>query len=212
MNKDPNPPILRLASVALVLGGLLMALLWLIFTTVHGPTSYNQDRAVLGRSMHFWGSMLGGPPNLLVAFGLGLLCPCIARRASRLARVGYTITMVGLLVPAGIDLVVGALGAPFFVPALGIGLLLLTYGNWHTSRLRREHLYLLLIIGSFLVIAFAWALVPLHVSDQIGGYRIFGLLAHFVTGIGWAVLGVRFWQTRKLLGVSDGAEKRLIER
>lgn len=197
---DRRVPLVRLASVVLVLGGLLMALLWLIFTTVHGPTSYNEDKAVLGRTMHFWGSMLGGPPNLLVALGLLLLYPRVAHHGSRLACTGYTLTLIGLLVPAGIDLAIGALGAPFFVPVLGIGVLLLARGNWHNPRFQRGDLYLLLIIGSFLVLAFAWALVPLGVSDQIGGYRIFGFLAHVVPGIGWAVLGVRFWPTHALHG------------
>ena len=61
------------ASLAFVAGGLLMAVLWLVFTNVHGPTSFAQTRVVLGRSTLFGGRLLGGLPNLLVALGLIIL-------------------------------------------------------------------------------------------------------------------------------------------
>lgn len=184
-------------SLAFVAGGLLMAVLWIVFTTVHGPTSFNQDRAVLGRSMFFWGSLLGGPPNLLVALGLILLYPRLAKRAGLLARVGYTLTLIGLVVSAGMDMFIwGALGPPLFVPVVGIGLIVLALGSRHDPRLQRQSIYLLTLIGIFQVIAFTLALIPLEVSDQIGGYRIFGLFAHFLTGIGWVALGVGFWKTQ----------------
>jgi hypothetical protein len=34
--------------MAVVAGGLIMAALWLVFTNGHGPTPFNEDRAVLG--------------------------------------------------------------------------------------------------------------------------------------------------------------------
>lgn len=185
----------------MVAGGLLMAVLWLVFTRVHGPTSFNQDEVVLGGSMNFWGSMLGGPPNLLVAFGLMLLYPRVVKSTNLLTRVGYALTLVGLIVPAGMDLLIwGALGPPFFVPVVGIGLVLLASGNWHHAKVHRQSLSLLMLLGVFQLIAFGLALVPLGVSDQIGGYRLYGLFAHFATGIGWVMLGVRFWKT--LIGVA----------
>jgi len=53
-----------------------------------------------------------------------------------------------------------------------------------------------MLIEFFQVMAFALALIPLEVSDQIGGYRIYGLFAHFLTGIGWVALGVSFGRRR----------------
>ena len=183
----------RWASLAFAAGGLLMAVLWIVLTTVHGPTSYNEDRAVLGRTLFFWGTLLSAPPNLLVALGLVLLYPLLVKRASLLARAGYALALIGLVVPAGIDLIIGALGPPFFVPIVGLGLILLALGSRHNPRLQRPGLTLLTLIGIFQVVAFALALIPLEVSDQIGGYRLYGIFAHFLTGIGWVVLGANLW-------------------
>ena len=173
-------------------GGLLMAGLWVIFTSVHGPTSYNEDSAVLGQSMQFWGSLLGGPPNLLVALGLLLLYPRLARGAGRLARVGFGLAVFGMVASAALDLAMGALGAPFFVPLVGLGLILMSAGNRQIPARQRR---VLLFIGVVLVVAFAWALAPQDFSDRINGYRLYGLLAHFVPGLAWAGLGVDGRQT-----------------
>ena len=90
------------------------------------------------------------------------------------------------MVPGGLDLFVWrAIGPPYFIPVVAIGLILLAVGSWHSPRLQRQSLFLLMLIGIFQVIAFGLALIPLEVVDQIDGYRIFGLFAHFVTGIGW---------------------------
>lgn len=197
MRNDRGFQAVRGASLAVTIGGLLMAVLWIVFTTVHGPTSFNREGVVLGRSMLFWGGMLGGPPNLLIALGLIILYPRFVSRASLRARVGYALTVLGLVVPACIDLFVwGGLGPPFFVPVVGIGAILLATGSWHNPRLQRQNLNLLMFIGVCQLLAFALALVPLGVADQFGGYRIFGLFAHFVTGIGWIVLGISLWKTR----------------
>lgn len=184
----------RWASLAFIAGGLLMMVLWIIYTNVHGPTSYDETRPVLGRSTLFWGMLLSAPPNLLVALGLVFLHPHLAKDASRLARTGYTLALIGLLVPAVIDLIIGAIGPPFFVPVLGTGLILLALGNRQNPRISRHSLSLILLIGIFQVLAFALALIPLEVSDPFGGYRVYGIFAHFLTGIGWIVLGVGMWK------------------
>ena len=182
----------RWAGLAFMAGGVLMAGLWVIFTSVHGPTSFNEDGVILGRSTLFWGSLLGGPPNLLVALGLLLLYPRLARGAGRLARIGYGLAVFGLIASAALDLAIGALGAPFFVPLVGLGLILLSAGNRQLPARQRR---VLLFIGVVLVVAFAWALLPQDLSDRISGYRLYGLLAHFVPGLAWAWLGVSGWQT-----------------
>ena len=185
----------RWAGLTFLLGGLGMVVLWLVFTYVHGPTSFNQDKLVLGRSMLFWGRMLGSLPNLLLAVGLMTLHTHFVKGGSRLVWVGYTLTLIGLIVPAAIDLLVWkALGPPFFVPVVGIGLILLAAGNRQLARVQWQSVGLLTLIGVCQLIAFAVGLVPLEVSDQFGGYRIYGLFAYFVTGIGYMILGVCYWQ------------------
>jgi hypothetical protein len=192
----------RWASLAFVAGGLLMAVLWIIFTTVHGPTSFDQTRVVLGRSTLFWGSLLSIPPSLFLALGLILLYPRLARSAAGMTRIGYALAMLGLVVPAGLDLFVwGGLGPPFFIPVVGTGLILLALGSWRSQRLPRSSLYLLMSVGIFQIIAFALALIPLEVSDQIGGYRIYGLVAYLLTGLGWVAFGGSLWNAQSTASI-----------
>ena len=183
----------RWPSLAFIAGGALMVGLWLIFTNVHGPTSYNLDRPFLGRGMHFWGMLLGGPPNLLVAAGLLGLAPRLTQGASRRARVGLGLAVFGLAVAGMLDLIVGAINAPFFIPLVGAGLLLLALGRTASPGLPRIAFAALAAIGVLELAAFAWALVPLEASDAVGGYRWYGLLAHVGTGLGWAALGLALW-------------------
>lgn len=190
-------PLLRWSSLAFSAGGLLMAALWIVYTSVHGPTSFDQTRIVLGRSTLFWGSLLSIPLGLLAALGWILLYPRLAGGARRLSRTGVALTLAGLLVPALADLLIWrALGPPFFVPVLGAGLILTAAGNRCSPLLPRSSLTLMLVIGSFQLFSFVLALIPLAVSNQISGYRIFGLFAYFFTGIGWMALGLSFWKAQ----------------
>lgn len=194
MRNEHDSRLERWAGLAFIAGGLLMMALWIVYTYVHGPTSYDETQPVLGRTTLFWGMLLSAPPNLLVALGLAFLYPLLAQGASRMARIGYILAMTGLIVPAVIDLIIGAIGPPFFVPVLSLGLILLAMGSRYSTRASRQSLNLLMLIGILQGIAFALALIPLEVSDPFGGYRIYGIFAHFLTGIGWIVLGVGLWR------------------
>lgn len=46
----------RWASLLFVAAGLSMIVLWSIYTTIHGPTSYDRTGFVLGRSTLFLGA------------------------------------------------------------------------------------------------------------------------------------------------------------
>ena len=63
----------RGAAAALVIGGLLMALFFVPFTITHGPTSFNEERTLLGLDMHSWGLFLGVAPNVAIAAGFWTL-------------------------------------------------------------------------------------------------------------------------------------------
>ncbi len=173
------------ASLALIMGGLLMAGIWLVYTQVHGPTSYDETNAVAGRSTLFWGMLLGGPPPLLIALGLWLRRGALTSGGGRRARVGHTLAVFGLAVAAIIDLIIAALGPPFFVPVVGLGLVLLAAG--------RPGSRLLLALGLLYLAAFGLALVPLRISDPLAGYRVYGVLAHLLPGVLWAALGAAAW-------------------
>ena len=204
MQNEHDPRYERWAGVAFIAGGLLMIGLWLIYTNVHGPTSYDETQAVLGRSTLFWGMLLSAPPSLLVALGLALLYPLLARGARRMAKIGYILSLAALIIPALIDLIIRALGPPFFVPVLGVGLILLALGSRSNARLLPLSVTLILLIGIFQLIAFGLALVPNEVSDPLGGYRIYGIFAHFLSGLGWAALGWYFWQEKAVIPAAAG--------
>lgn len=162
-----------------------MAGIWLVYTQVHGPTSYDETNAVAGRSTLFWGMLLGGPPPLLIALGLWLRRGALTSGGGRRARVGLALAVFGLAVAAIIDLIIAALGPPFFVPVVGLGLVLLAVGRPGTR--------LLLALGLLYAAAFGLALVPLEISDPLAGYRLYGVLAHLLPGLLWAALGAAVW-------------------
>lgn len=173
-----------------------MAGLWLVFTSVHGPTSYNVDHAVLGFPMLFWGMLLGGIPNLLIGAALILVAPLLTS-GGRMARIGFALTLFGLIVPAIFDLIVfRALGPPLLLPFAAVGLLLLGVGSRHNTRLSGMSRRVLVLIGVLLTVAFAVALVPNALADTVGDYRIYGALAHLATGFGWVLVGAGIIRSR----------------
>jgi hypothetical protein len=178
-----------LGGLLVMVGGLAAVPLWLVFTSVHGPTSFNENYITLGRDMHFWGSLLGVIPNALVAAGLWLGRPILVRGGGRATRIGFGLVLLALLASAALDLAAGSLGPPIFLPLLAVGLIVLALAPRGASGAGRPIRRTLLILGVLLAVAFAWALLPLDVSDRVGGYRLFGVMAHLLGGIGWAILG-----------------------
>ena len=83
MDNEPRSRSERWAGVALLLGGSLMAAMFVIFTYVHGPTSFDLDSPFLGKGTFFWGVMTSTPPSLLVALGLILLYPQLVQPGNR---------------------------------------------------------------------------------------------------------------------------------
>lgn len=179
----------RAGGALLILGGLTAVPLWLVFTTVHGPTSFNEDNVTFGLGMHSWGLLLGVIPNALVASGLWLTRFALLAGGGRAAKLGYGLLLVGLVASACLDLLSGALGPPLMVPVIAAGLLLLALaprGGGGTAQPIRS---MVLLLGVLLAVAFGWALTPLEVFDSVGGYRIYGAMAHLLAGLGWATVG-----------------------
>ena len=74
-----RPMTRRAPGLFLIVGGAIMTSLWPLFTSLHGPTSYNEERHFLGQDPLFWGAMTEGVPSLLIAAGLALLAGPLAR-------------------------------------------------------------------------------------------------------------------------------------
>jgi hypothetical protein len=174
----------------MMLGGALNIALWPIYTSVHGPGSVDMQGEVLGMSTLFWGSMMEGPSGLLIALGLAGSYRRLTGRAGRMARVGYALTMIGVLIPALVNVAILAVMPPLLAPIFGAGLILMAVANGRTSSLTRFSRLALWGLGVVLFWSFLWLVaVRPDVLDQIDGYRIYGAVANVLFGLGWILLG-----------------------
>lgn len=174
----------------MILGGALNIALWPIYTNVHGPGSVDMQGEVLGMGTLFWGSMMEGPSGLLIALGLAGSYRRLTGRAGRMARVGYVLTMIGVVIPALVNLAILAVIPPLLAPIFGAGLILMAVANRRTSSLTRFSRILLWGLGVVLFWSFLWvAAVRPDVVDQIYGYRIYGAVANVLFGLGWILFG-----------------------
>jgi len=174
----------------MVAGGALNIALWPIYTTMHGPGSVDQGGEFLGMGTLFWGSMMEGPSGLLIALGLAGSFRRLTGRAGRTARVGYVLTMIGVVIPALVNLAILAVVPPLLAPIFGTGLIVVAVANRRTSSLTRFSRLLLWGLGVVLLSSFLWAAaVRPEVADQIYGYRIYGAVANVLFGLGWILFG-----------------------
>ena len=175
-----------------------MVPMWVRYTTLHGPTTVDEGGHWLGQGPGFWGSMMEGPAGLLIALGLAGSYPLLTGNAGRMARVGFVLAMIGAVIPALLDLAVREVVPPLLAPLFGVGLLLLAVANRANSSLTRFSLLVLAGLGGVLLSSFLWALlVRPDLTDRIDGYRIYGVVANVVFGLGWVVFGVSLaWKQR----------------
>jgi len=174
----------------MIAGGALNIALWPIYTNVHGPGSVDMQGEVLGMGTLFWGSMMEGPSGLLIALGLAGSYRRLTGRAGRMARVGFVLTMIGVLIPAVVNLAILAVMPPLLAPVFGTGLILMAVANRQTSSLTRFSRLLLWGLGLVLFWSILWvAAVRPEMVDQIYGYRIYGAVANVLFGLGWILFG-----------------------
>jgi hypothetical protein len=174
----------------MILGGAVNIALWPIYTNVHGPGSVDMQGEVLGMGTLFWGSMMEGPSGLLIALGLAGSYRRLTGRAGRMARVGYVLAMIGVVIPALVNLAILAVIPPLLAPIFGTGLVLMAVANGRTSSLRRFSRLLLWALGIVLFWSVLWlAAVRPDVLDRIYGYRIYGAVANVLFGLGWILFG-----------------------
>lgn len=176
----------RASGLLMMVGGAIMIALWPLFTGLHGPTSYNEDRRFLGQDPLFWGAMMEGPSSLLIAAGLALLSPVLWDGAARAARIGYVLLLVSLVVPGVIDLLILATVPPLLYPLEAAGLLLLARAARVDQRWVRG---VLGVMAALLLATMSSVLVPMEDWDAVNGYRIHGILANVCVGLGWVAVG-----------------------
>ncbi len=185
-----------MASLFLIVGGALKVPLWFLFISLHGPTSVNEGGRFLGGDPLIWGAVMSAVPSLLVAAGLIGHAPRLG--AGRARRVGLVLALAALIVPAVVDLVSRALWPPLLVPVLAAGALVLGVTGRREPRLPALSSTAFLAIGALLAATFAFALLtPMVVFDQIGGYRLQGIVEHVLVGLGWVLVGVGLVRGRR---------------
>jgi hypothetical protein len=173
-------------NLALIAGGLLMIPMWARYTTLHGPTSFDEDGHWLSQGPGFWGSMMA-PASLLIVLGLYGHRSLLATRGRREARIGYWLTMIGLGVPAVAELALREVVPPFLMPLAAIGLIMLAIAHRHDSSLPASCRVALLAMGMLLAAAFSMNAIPGR--GQIQWYRLYGIPSNLLVGLGWVVFG-----------------------
>jgi hypothetical protein len=174
--------------MALMVGGLSMTALFVPFTLTHGPTSYNEERELLGHDMLFWGLLLGVVPNVLIGAGFWTLRGRVAG-TRRLASIACAAICIVLWMSAALDLFFGGLGPPFRILILAPTVLVACLSSKPTGPGPLRVRLLLGVLGAVLTFATVMALIPEERSDSFAGFRIFGLLAYATVGVLWALLG-----------------------
>jgi hypothetical protein len=178
-----------IAPLLIVAGGALKIPLWILFISLHGPTSFNENGRFLGGDPLIWGAIMSAVPSLLVAAGL---VGCARVLGSPIARrVGYILVLGALIIPAVVDLASRALWPPLLIPALAAGALVIGFSARAEPALSRLAGAAFLGIGALLAAVFAYMLlIPREVFDDIEGYRIQGIAEHVLVGLGWMVVGI----------------------
>jgi hypothetical protein len=178
------------AALACVAGGIVNVALWPIFTHLHGPTSFNRDDELLGLDALFWGALMEGPSSLLVAAGLAGAYAPLTSPGGRIARWGLALAMIALVLPAIVTIAIRAPVPPLLAPVLGVGLILLAIAS-RRAQTSSSAASLLLALGAVQLFALVWTLaVRPDLIDRIDGYRIYGIAASVLWGIGWVAFGI----------------------
>jgi hypothetical protein len=187
-----------------------MVPMWVRFTTLHGPTSFNENGHWLGGSSIFWGGMMGFA-GLLIVLGLHGHRILLVEGRGRSARIGYWLTMIGLGVPAVVDLAIRAAVPPLLMPLAAIGLTCLAVAHRHNASLPTTGRVTLVVLATVLSVAFLTVAIPLETSDSIQGYRLYGILANVLFGLGWAVFGASLARNSTRSRVVQPAEQHAEE-
>lgn len=196
----PADVVSRWPALMIIAGGAMMAALFPVFTVLHGPTSYYERGQWLGIDGLAWGALMNGVPSLLIAAGLIGARGSVVGAGGRAVKTGHVLVLVALIVPGVVDLAIRAIGAALLMPLEAAGLLLVGLGSRARPTLSGSARRTLVVMGVLLTLAFATAVPPVETTDQWQGYRVFGVLAYLLVGIGWIVFGALLARDQRTRG------------
>jgi hypothetical protein len=146
--------------------------------------------------------MMEGPSGLLIAAGLAGSAQVLTAGGGTRARVGLRLAVAAAAVPAAADLVLLAVVPPLLGPLLAAGLVLVALNR---SLARTVRVVLAGLAGA-LALGFLWLLlVRPDLLERIGGYRIYGVVANVLYGVGWVVLGALLLRLDRPVAVDESA-------
>jgi hypothetical protein len=73
---------------------------------------------------------------------------------------------------------------------------MLAAAKWHDPLWSGWAAHILLSLGILQAVAIAWFFLPKDIFDSINGYRLYGVMAHMLVGVGWILLGSYFLRVR----------------
>jgi hypothetical protein len=98
--------------------------------------------------------------------------------------------MIALVLPAIVTIAIRAPVPPLLAPVLSVGLILLAIAS-RRAQTSSSAASLLLALGAVQLFALVWTLaVRPDLIDRIDGYRIYGIAASVLWGIGWVAFGI----------------------
>lgn len=193
---------MRLAAAAVMVGGLVAAIIFVPFTITHGPTSYNLDKELLRWDMHRWGLVIGSVYPLLVGIGLWPFRRLLAGEG-RAAMRALTVICVTMYLFAVMTVLARALGPPFEIFVLAPASIVTAITTTRRGAVRLVLAALAVVYTATVAIQF----LPMETSDDLGAFRIYGLLAYVGAGILWALLGLVIWNGLMSTPRSDPAAR-----
>ena len=191
-----SPSIVRWSGLAAMLGGVLWAADWVLFTIGHGPTTINENQEVLSLGPDAWGRFVV-VPLALVAVGLVTIHYLQRSRAGWLGKSGYVVSLVGLALWAVANLI---LGPPLPIIIAAIGMVLFGIATLRAKVLPRWSRSIPLVLGVLLIpgffLTFPGFILDFPPFDWVYAFGLSGYFTFIAQGLGWVLLGYALWSQK----------------
>ena len=191
-----SPNLVRWSGLAAMLGGVLWAADWVLFTIGHGPTTINENQEVLSLGPDAWLQLLV-VPLVLVAVGLVALHSLQRSHTGWLGRSGYIVSLVGLAL-----WVVGNLteSPPLPIIILAIGMVLFGVATLRAKVLPRWSRSIPLVLGVLLIpgffLTFPGFILDFPPFNWVIAFGLSGYFTFIAQGLGWVLLGYVLWSQK----------------
>ena len=190
--------LVRWSGLAAMVGGVLWAADWVLFTTSHGPTTVNENQEVLGLGPDAWGRLVV-VPLVLVAVGLVALHSRQRSHTGWLGKSGYVVSLVGLTLWAVANLI---LGPPLPIIIVAVGMVLFGVATLRAEVLPRWSRSIPLVLGVLLIpgffLTFPGFILDFPPFNWVYAFGLSGYFTFIAQGLGWVLLGYVLWSQREL--------------